>query len=78
MKAKTLQIDQLRLRVNGISGDQARRLGKLVAARLAGPALSTQRTGRLSSLTVSVPASGNISLDRMADLITERVVRSLK
>jgi hypothetical protein len=78
MKPTTLQIDELRLRVNGYSREQARRLGEMVANRLAEPQQPIGISGTLPSLTISVPANHPTSLERMADLIAAKVIRSLK
>jgi hypothetical protein len=78
MKQKTLHINELRLRVNGISTEQARQLGELVSRKLAEPSQTPQKSGRLSSLNVVVPTAVSTSIDRMADLIVEKVIRRLK
>jgi hypothetical protein len=79
MNASTsIRIDDLRLRVPGLSREQAQRLGETVAARLADLHLEEASRGRIPALTVRVRHGSAASVERLADDIIAQLRRSLE
>lgn len=74
MSGPRVQIGELRLRVSGLTRGEARRLGVIVAARLAEAPL--QGSGSISSLSVTVRPSR--SVEGTAEAITKQIRRRLK
>jgi hypothetical protein len=72
MRSRSVRIDELRLRVPGLSPTDARRLGEAVAQRLGenppqgGPA-------RIPELAVRVRSSKSDSVEQLADTIASRI-----
>jgi hypothetical protein len=76
--SSSIRIDGLRLRVPGLSREQARRLGETVASRLADLHLEEVSHGRIPALTVHVRHSSVASVERLADEIIAQLRRSLE
>lgn len=77
MKSTSVHIKELRVRASGLTQEQARRLGELVAQRLSETPLSADRSRRIPSASVQVCSSGRNSLERVADDIVVGIRRSL-
>jgi hypothetical protein len=73
----TIQIHDLRLRVPGLSREQARQLGETVARRLADVHLSGTSASSISALSLRVPVGAPVSVDRLAHNIVAGIRRSL-
>jgi hypothetical protein len=77
MTARTVHVGELHLRASGLTREQARRLGELVAARLAESGLaSSQAPQNIPSIDLAVRSSG--SLERTADDIAARLRQELR
>lgn len=79
-----VRIDTLRLQVAGLSPDTAHQFGRLVAERLGAalvawpPALGPQRSARLDSLRVTVPAVPGAGPDSLAAAMAAEIARALR
>lgn len=77
MKSATVQINQLRLRVPGLTQEQARRLGEVVAKRLTELPLDTNHSRQIPALVLRVRSGPTSSMERMANDITNRIRHGL-
>jgi len=77
MKRAAVQIGEMRLRVPGLAPPQARRLGEMVAKRLAELPLAKDGSRKIAGLNISVRADGSASMERLADEIASRVRKRL-
>ena len=76
--SSSVRIDELRLSASGLTREQARRLGEIVAGRLAKLPLAGDRQSRkIPSLNVRVHSSAGSSVERMADAIVASIRRNL-
>lgn len=75
MRPAGFQINELRLRASGLTPDQARRLGEIVAKRLSEVPLAGRQSQRITSLRLRVQSRANDSLEQMADDIAHHVRR---
>ena len=73
-----LRIDELRLRVPGLTREQGRQLADAVAQRLVERQLSPPQPRLVPTLAVSLHTSGTASTDRLADQIVRAIRRRLK
>lgn len=72
-----VQIDDLVLRISGLSEEQAQLLGKEVGKRIA--ANMPEATDKnIPELNISINASGEQSTDQLASAISEQIIRQLK
>jgi hypothetical protein len=71
-----LRIDELRLRVPGLTREQGRQLANAVAQRLG--RLSIERSRILPALNLHVSSGASISVGRMADEIVAGIRQNLK
>ena len=71
-----LRIDQLRLRVPGLTREQGHQLAKAVVGRLG--KLNLERPQNFPTLNLRVSPGASISVARMADEIVAGVRRNLK
>jgi hypothetical protein len=72
MRSRSVHIDDLRLRVPGLSATDARRLGERVAQRLAENPGGL--SGTIPSVGVRVPSRGAESVEQLA----ERIVAGIR
>jgi hypothetical protein len=72
-----LQIDELVLRVPGLSEEEGRGLGEEVVRRVVDGLPAQQRDRRLGALDLSVSVPVGTSRSRMATLIAEAIVKGL-
>ena len=78
MPAETVRIDDLHLRVPGVSADEARRLGEEVA-RLVAEDLSVQgRVEHLGALDLRLSIAPRTPRDRLAEEIARAIVEKLQ
>jgi len=78
VKSTTVHINELRVRASGLTPEQARRLGEVVAERLANPPLvGNQQSRKIPSLNIRVHSSAGSSVERMCDEIATSIRRSL-
>jgi hypothetical protein len=77
MKSATVHINELRVRVTGLTPEQAQRLGELVAQQLSELSVRVDRSQRIPSASVQVRSSGSSSLEQTADGIVAGIRRSL-
>jgi len=73
MKRATVEISELRLRVPHLGPQQARRLGEMVAQRLAELPLAKDCSREIDALSVRVGTERLSSMERMADEIAAGV-----
>jgi hypothetical protein len=77
MKSTTVHINELRLRASGLTPEQARHFGKVVAERLAQSPLAMHRSRKIPALNVCVKPAAGKSLERAADDIVDGIRRRL-
>ncbi len=77
MKRATVEISELHLRVPHLGPQQARRLGEMVAQRLAELPLAKEGSREIDALSVRVGTERRSSMDRTADEIAMGVRRGL-
>ncbi len=75
MKSRALRIDELRLRVPGLSSARARQLGETVAQRLAENPPRSFSSGRVPALSLRVYAANSASVEQLADTIAAKIHR---
>jgi len=72
MRSRSVRIDELRLRVPGMSAADARQLGERVAQRLAeNPIGGGSRS--IPSVSLRIRSSGADSVDHIAEMIAARL-----
>jgi hypothetical protein len=76
MSGPKVQVGQLRLRVSGLTRDQGKRLGRLVAEHLAQSGTAT--TGPRSIPSIRLQVRRSPSLEGMAEDIAAGIRRTLK
>lgn len=72
-----VKIEEMRLRVPGISADEARGLGEEVARRIADGLPVVNGTRQLGALRLRVTVPEGTSRDQMASLIAETILRGI-
>lgn len=77
MAGETLRIEQLRLRIPGLSGEEARELGSEVAQRVADGLPTGAGPQQLGALDLRVMLPTGTERDRLATLIAEAVLGRL-
>ncbi len=77
MDGEILSVKQLRIRVPGISAEQARGLGDEVAQRVADGLPEQVGPRQLGALDLRVMAPSGTERDRLAPLIAEAILRGL-
>jgi len=77
MKSATVHINELQVRVSGLTPEQARRLGETVAKRLAELPFATGQSRKIPAVNVRVQSSGTNSIERMTEEIALGIRRSL-
>ena len=77
MKSGKVHIDNLRVRAQGLTPEQARRLGEIVAERLADVRLVDQRSRKILATNVHVRSANSSSVESMANEIVASIRRKL-
>jgi hypothetical protein len=72
----SVEIERLSLQLSGLPAEQARRLGEMVATRLAEARLTPMKSTDRVDVTVATSGAGE-SLDRLARAIVEEIRRSM-
>ena len=79
MKSKAMQINELRLRVPGLSPEEGRQLGEMVGAGINRIRISeTSRPRRIRSLHIVADAKHGASIGGMAEEIVAKIEREIK
>ena len=78
MKTGRVHINEMRVRAPGLKPEQARRLGELVAQRLADARLGNQMTRRVPSTNVRLPSNTGDSIEVMANRIVAGIRNKLR
>ena len=78
MNSASVQIDQLNLRVPGLTREQGRKLGEAVAQRLAALRLTGQKPRRITSAKVRIRSGSNGSVEVMANEIVASINNKLR
>ena len=78
MKSPKVQINEMRVRASGLKPEQARRLGEMVASRLADARLGNQSSQRIPSAYVPVGSSTGNSVEALADQIVAGLRNKLR
>ena len=78
MNSTSVQIDQLNLRVPGLTRDQGRKLGEAVAQRLAALRLTGQTSRRITSAKVRIESGSSGSVEVMANEIVASINNKLR
>lgn len=73
MRPSGAQINELRLGAPGLTVEQARQLGELVAKRLSEAPLAGTEPRRIATVQLRVQSRANDSLERIADEIARQV-----
>lgn len=77
--SSSVRIDELRLRASGLTREQGKRLGEIVAERLAKQTLVGDQQSRIiPSLNVRVQSNAGSSVERMAFEIAGSIRRSFR
>ena len=77
MSAKKVEIKELRLRVSGLTRAQGRRLGELVAKRLAEVSRSPIERKSVGEISIKLRGVSNGSVDHLAGEVATQVKRRL-
>jgi hypothetical protein len=77
MGCETVRIDELRLRVPGLSEPEARRLGEDVARRVADGLAAHGRVEHLGLLDLRISMPSGVSKERLAERIAEEILKKL-
>lgn len=77
MSRTIVQISELHVRATGLTREQARRLGEVVAERLAQSPLARQGSRKIPALNVCVKPAAAKSVERTADDVVDGIRRSL-
>ena len=77
MRKARLQISNLHLRAPGLSREQAARLGRNVAERLAETPFDQLQSQQIRSLKVQVGPGAGSSVERLADEIASQIRRRI-
>jgi hypothetical protein len=72
MSAKEIRINELRVRTSGLTPEQSRRLGQLVASQLAATPLALKRSRTIPALTIEINQTGS-SVDHLANQIANKI-----
>ena len=78
MAHETVRIGQLRLRVPGLSVEQARQFGQEVARHVAEGLPAEGPEARLGAARVRVQAAAGVPRDRLARDVARRILESLR
>jgi hypothetical protein len=78
MPDRNLRIGELRLRVAGLSRDEARHLGEQVARRVAGRVTQHGRLGQLGALEMRLALPSGTPRDLLAHMVADRIVFGLQ
>ena len=73
-----IQIDELVLRVPGMSNDEGRRLGQEVAERVSAQLPESSSDQRIGELTIRLTTSPGASRSQLAEAIAEQILQQLK
>lgn len=77
MPGKTIRIDELRLRVRGLSAGEAKSFGEEVARRVAAGLPLSGRQERLGVVDLRVALPQGTSKDRLARAVAEKTLAGL-
>jgi hypothetical protein len=77
MVDETVRIEEMRLRVPGLSADEVHGLGEEVARRVVDGLPGGHGSRRLGALSLRVTVPEGTSRDRMASLIAEAILRGV-
>ena len=77
MKSTKIQVNEMRVRVRGLSREAARSLGEIVAQRLAEARFAVKSSQNIPSVNVRLTSAGNNSIEATANEIVERLRRQL-
>ena len=77
MKTDIVQIDELRLSIPGLSQEAANILGREVVQRVSKSLPDKIRSNRLASLDIKVNIPQGTPPERLAEMITEQICKSL-
>ena len=78
MGYETVRIDQLHLRVSGLSEPEARRLGEDVSRRVAFGLPPDGRTEHLGLLNLRISIPSGVARERLVERIAEEILKSLR
>lgn len=78
MPSDEIRIDQLRLRVPGLTEEEARKLGAEIARRVADALPPHRRVEHLGSLDLHIAVPSGTSKDRLAERIAEEILKRLQ
>ena len=78
MLSDEMRIDQLRLRVPGLTEQEARQLGEEIARRVADSLPSQGRVEHLGLLDLRIAVPAGTSKDRLAQRIAEEILKRLQ
>ncbi len=78
MPSDEIRIDQLRLRVPGLTAQEAHKLGEEVARRVADALPSYGRVEHLASLDLRIFVPSGTPKDRLAERIAHEILRRIK
>jgi hypothetical protein len=78
MAAEKIRIDELHLRVPGLSREEARQLGEEVALRLATDLRGSARSQHLGSLELRTTVAQGASRDELTRQIADAIRRALR
>ena len=77
MKADIVQIDEMRLSVPGLSQEAANMLGRDVARRVSKNLPEKIRSNKLANLGVQVSIPQGTSTEQLAEMIADKICKSL-
>ena len=72
-----IQIDELRIRASGLTREQGRRLGRMVAEQLSNSEISEAGPREIQALSVRVNSQSTNSIGQLAASIADSIRRKL-
>jgi hypothetical protein len=77
MNTRKTQIDELRIRASGLTREQGRQLGRMVAEQLSEVPLSTSGSQNISEVSLRIRSQGRNSLETLATRIADSIRRKV-
>lgn len=77
MNTRKTQIDELRIRASGLTREQGRLLGRMVAEQLSEEPLSTSGSQNISEVSLRIRSKGRNSMETLAARIADGIRRNL-
>ena len=77
MNTRKTQINELRIRASGLTREQGRLLGRMVAERLSEEPLGTSGAQNISEVSLRIRSQGGSSMETLATRIADSIRRKV-